>query len=168
MRCLAPGVPDLYRGSELWDLTLVDPDNRRPVDFDLRERCCPRRPLRVAAGAIKQSLIRRLLALRRAEPDLFAFADYRQIDVEPLDGAEVLAFERRHEENSLVAALALRTGAVLYGLERLTPPAEVWRKARLPADLTGYRTVGNQSKPARRPALAEIFADHPVAVFIKS
>ena len=79
LRCLAPGVPDLYRGSEFWDLTLVDPDNRRPVDFDARERALAERSEDVASGAIKQALIARLLNLRREEPELFAFADYEPI-----------------------------------------------------------------------------------------
>ncbi len=168
IRCLAPGVPDLYRGCELWDLTLVDPDNRRPVDFDLRERLLSETSSERASGGIKQSLIRALLGLRRAEPALFAFADYRKIEIEAPTGVEVLAFERRHEGKSLVAALALRMGAILYRSERLTPPAEVWGEARLPIDLTQHRAASGAAKPARHPTLGEIFADSPVAVFIKS
>jgi (1->4)-alpha-D-glucan 1-alpha-D-glucosylmutase len=51
LRLTVPGVPDLYQGTELWDLSLVDPDNRRPVDFALRQRCWRRRRRRPGATA---------------------------------------------------------------------------------------------------------------------
>ena len=78
MKALTPGVPDFYQGTELWDLSLVDPDNRRPVDFGMR-----RRELDDAApdwrqlaghwpdGRIKLALTRALLRLRHEFSDLF-------------------------------------------------------------------------------------------------
>ena len=108
LRLTLPGVPDLYQGTEFWDFSLVDPDNRRPVDYDAR----------IAAlsdqaegddddllqtwrdGRIKQSIIRRLLSLRRAEPEFFAHADYQPM---ALDGNAV-AFTRRHGGKILMVA----------------------------------------------------------------
>ena len=79
LKLTCPGVPDLYQGTELWDLSLVDPDNRRPVDYDLRRQLVLGRDLPVgdakadpeAVGAPKLDLIRTLLALRRSRPELF-------------------------------------------------------------------------------------------------
>src|SRR5579875_1381769 len=71
----APGVPDLYQGSELWDFSLVDPDNRRPVDYELREKLL-RENLQVplsqdGLGVTKLTLVRRALALRARRPAAF-------------------------------------------------------------------------------------------------
>jgi (1->4)-alpha-D-glucan 1-alpha-D-glucosylmutase len=69
LRYTLPGVPDLYQGGELSDLSLVDPDNRSPVDFAVRQRA-------IEAPTGKLKLIADLLALRRAHPTLFARGDY--------------------------------------------------------------------------------------------
>jgi (1->4)-alpha-D-glucan 1-alpha-D-glucosylmutase len=69
-----PGVPDLFQGTEFWDFSLVDPDNRRPVDYAARAAALEprRRPADWRQGETKQALIRRLLGLRRERPTLFA------------------------------------------------------------------------------------------------
>ncbi|MDP9366041.1 MAG: malto-oligosyltrehalose synthase, partial [Chloroflexota bacterium] len=89
LKLSAPGVPDLYQGTELWDLSLVDPDNRRPVDFAERARLARalarRRTTSALArelvatkadGRIKLYLAQRALACRRERPDLFADGEY--------------------------------------------------------------------------------------------
>ena len=73
LRLTAPGVPDLYQGTEFWDFSLVDPDNRRPVDFAPRASTLGDGDLDALAGTwrdgrIKQALIARVLALRAARP----------------------------------------------------------------------------------------------------
>ena len=163
LRCLAPGLPDLYQGGELWDLTLVDPDNRRPVDFDLRETLLGQGGEDRGTGAIKQALLRRLLRLRREEAELFAFADYAPIAIEGGEGEDVVAFVRRLGDKALAAAVSLRLGAQLLGGDRLTPEAQYWGDARLAFDLTGYERVCGGAD-AR---LASAFAQSPVAVWIK-
>jgi (1->4)-alpha-D-glucan 1-alpha-D-glucosylmutase len=164
LRCLAPGVPDLYRGSELWDLTLVDPDNRRPVDYELAARL-----LTDSAGerAVKPALIRRLLDLRRREPDLFAFGDYQPIPLDAPEGVEPLGFVRRHGDKAVVALVALRAGALLFGTDRLTPEAKVWGGARLDFDLEGFKPVW-APEGGRGLTLARAFAETPVAVWVRS
>ena len=104
MKHTAPGVPDLYQGGELWDLSLVDPDNRRPVDYTVRKRLL--RELKrlsgddVAAqvmaradeGLPKMWTIHQALQLRRERPECFgADADYTPIEV---DGSEVRSCDR--------------------------------------------------------------------------
>jgi malto-oligosyltrehalose synthase len=99
LRLTAPGVPDVYQGTDYWDLSLVDPDNRRPVDFAARKASLDANALDVLAatwpdGRIKQAIIARTLAVRRAAPRLFAEGSYVPIEVEgPLAG-HVLAFAR--------------------------------------------------------------------------
>src|SRR5262249_39379767 len=88
LKLTAPGIPDIYQGTELWDLSLVDPDNRRPVDFGCRRemlRAGPRSWAEMRAhwqdGQIKLHVIARILALRRELPDLFAQGSYEPLAV---------------------------------------------------------------------------------------
>ncbi|MFL0413520.1 malto-oligosyltrehalose synthase [uncultured Sphingomonas sp.] len=99
LRHTVPGVPDLYQGAELDDLSLVDPDNRRPVDFAARIDA-------LADPPPKLKLIRDLLAHRRAHPDLFLRGSYEPADV--TGDATVIAFERRVDGRALRLAVLLR------------------------------------------------------------
>jgi len=101
LRYTAPGVPDLYQGTELPDLSLVDPDNRRPVDYDTRAA-----QLGSAAPPAKMRLIADLLALRRAHPLLFAQGGYRAADVTGSD--RIFAYSRSHAGETLRVALLVR------------------------------------------------------------
>ncbi|MBW6533125.1 malto-oligosyltrehalose synthase [Sphingomonas sp. RRHST34] len=101
LRYTLPGVPDLYQGTELADLSLVDPDNRRPVDYDLRARLLER------GASPKLRLIAELLALRRAHPALFRDGDYAAAEVSGAGAAYLLAFERRGDGCTLRCAVAL-------------------------------------------------------------
>ncbi|UZK69929.1 malto-oligosyltrehalose synthase [Sphingomonas sp. S1-29] len=123
-----PGVPDLYQGTELLDLSLVDPDNRRPVDYDRL------RAMLEGNAAEKFALIRRLLALRRDDPALFAGGSYTPIRVTGSRSAHVLAFERRNGPARLICAVALRCGAALQDGAALVPPADWWGDTALAID----------------------------------
>ena len=98
----SPGVPDLYQGSELWDLSLVDPDNRRPVDYELRRRLLSEIGALPPAGAIARSdegvpklwLIARLLGRRRVTPELFESKLYTPIEASGAKARHVVAFSR--------------------------------------------------------------------------
>ena len=99
LKLTSPGVPDIYQGDELETLSLVDPDNRRPVDWELRERL-------LASGADpKQSLTRQALELRARHEVAFA-GDYQPVDL----GPDVCAFTRGGE---VLVAVPLRPGAEL-------------------------------------------------------
>ncbi len=92
-----PGVPDLYQGSELWDLSLVDPDNRRPVDFAQRRELLARidagwQPDVDESGAAKLLVVTRALRLRRDRPDLFD--GYRPLWAVGPGAGHVVAFAR--------------------------------------------------------------------------
>ncbi|MBQ1041287.1 malto-oligosyltrehalose synthase [Micromonospora sp. C32] len=92
-----PGVPDVYQGTELWENSLVDPDNRRPVDFAVRRDMLARldagwRPEVAADGAAKLLVVSRTLRLRRDRPDLFG--GYRPVPVRGPAAAHAVAFDR--------------------------------------------------------------------------
>jgi (1->4)-alpha-D-glucan 1-alpha-D-glucosylmutase len=102
LRLTLPGVPDCYQGTELTDLSLVDPDNRRPVDFAQRMRLLEDGDL-----PPKMRLIVDLLALRRAHPALFEQGDYAPTAVTGPGADHLLAFERRHGDATLRCAVRL-------------------------------------------------------------
>jgi (1->4)-alpha-D-glucan 1-alpha-D-glucosylmutase len=92
-----PGVPDLYQGSELWDLSLVDPDNRRPVDFGHRRELLARidagwRPAVETSGAAKLLVVATALRLRRDRPEVFE--GYRPLAADGPAAGHLVAFER--------------------------------------------------------------------------
>ncbi|MCB8878743.1 malto-oligosyltrehalose synthase [Acidisoma cellulosilytica] len=104
-----PGSPDLYQGTEFWDFSLVDPDNRRPVDYAARAAALESTSLpRLAAdkqGVTKLFVTQRLLALRQRSPDLFAQGSYTALDLpQPWFG-----FRRDHASGSLLVILPLGT-----------------------------------------------------------
>jgi (1->4)-alpha-D-glucan 1-alpha-D-glucosylmutase len=99
LRMLCPGVPDTYQGSELWDLSLVDPDNRRPVDYGERANA-------LAAGHPKITLLRACLQLRRRRPDAFGREGaYEPLLVAGADADRVIAFARGGKAVAVVPRL---------------------------------------------------------------
>jgi maltooligosyltrehalose synthase len=174
LKLTAPGVPDLYQGTELWDFSLVDPDNRRRVDFAHRtellqavERSVEQD--RVGAlthwlrywhdGRIKLAVTRALLELRARDAALFAAADYAACAVSGPRADELVAFVRRHGRR-----------LVLTAVQRFPLRAERngdWRGTRIhvaggavdAVDVLTARSVrGDSLDPA------ELFATLPVAV----
>lgn len=163
----APGVPDFYQGTELWDLNLVDPDNRRPVDFphrvELLEQLEPllagrdsddrpegsaERPEAVGVlldrwtdGRIKLYLTARGLRLRCQHPDVFLWGTYEPLRTEATVDAGIVAFARRSEA-SLAVAVAPRLVAGITSAVRPVPLGiEAWQTSRvfLPPDVDGRR-----------------------------
>ncbi|BAP45070.1 maltooligosyl trehalose synthase [Pseudomonas sp. StFLB209] len=100
LRLSVPGVPDLYQGAEFWDFSLVDPDNRRPVDYAARSRALTQQPgisdllLNWRDGRLKQALIARVLEVRRQHPALFARGTYQALPVSGQQADRVVAFVR--------------------------------------------------------------------------
>jgi maltooligosyltrehalose synthase len=123
LKLTVPGVPDIYQGTEFWDFSLVDPDNRRPVDFDARGRSLDEAPLRELVepwrdGRIKQALIARTLAFRREHAALFSDGTYEPLEVRGRHSHRIIAFARRFERHVAVvvvprmAARLLRAGEI--------------------------------------------------------
>ncbi|HEX6128196.1 MAG TPA: malto-oligosyltrehalose synthase [Candidatus Limnocylindria bacterium] len=138
----APGVPDLYQGSELWDLSLVDPDNRRPVDFEFRRRVVSADgppPPDDAEGRSKLWLVRQGLALRARRPaDLAGTASYRPLRAEGPAAEHVVAYQRGEGVVAVAPRLTRRLAADGGWREtRLLLPAGPWRDV-----LTGEEVAG--------------------------
>ncbi len=123
LKLTSPGVPDVYQGTELWDLALVDPDNRRPVDFAARETVlseiadAPMDEL-VSSwcdGRIKLAVLQRLLRLRRERPELFLEGDYVPVAVEGARADRVIAFERRLGRERALVVVPRRTVGLARG-----------------------------------------------------
>jgi len=113
LRLTSPGVPDLYQGTELWDFSLVDPDNRRPVDFALRAAALGDEPpsARLAQwrdARVKFGIVQRVLALRSRAPSLLRDGAYLPLTVHGEHAARVVAFARQHgDERALVVVTRL-------------------------------------------------------------
>jgi (1->4)-alpha-D-glucan 1-alpha-D-glucosylmutase len=177
----SPGVPDFYQGSELWDLNLVDPDNRRPVDFALRTRLLDDvdrvlsaegedRLKQVAAlfeswhdGRIKLLLTAAGLRLRRAQPELFLRGDYMPLTCELTVEGGVAAFARVRGDQVLVAA-APRLVAPLQAAGHAWPlGGAAWKTSRilLPPGLAQrtfrHALTGAEVKPVSTGAASWIF-----------
>jgi (1->4)-alpha-D-glucan 1-alpha-D-glucosylmutase len=112
LKLTVPGVPDIYQGAEFWEQSLVDPDNRRPVDFERRRQSladgCTETDLTVnwRTGRIKQWVLQRLLQLRAQHSELFRDGDYTPLPVEYSDRS-VVAFKRSWEGKSLLVCVRL-------------------------------------------------------------
>jgi len=109
LKLTAPGVPDIYQGTEYWDLSLVDPDNRSAVDFALRQRTLAADSAsRLAAewrdGRIKQFLIARALAARSATPRLFTEGQYLPLETTGPMAHHVIAFARLWQDSAAIVA----------------------------------------------------------------
>jgi (1->4)-alpha-D-glucan 1-alpha-D-glucosylmutase len=160
LQLAGPGLPDVYQGTELWDNSLVDPDNRRPVDFALRRSLLRRiddgwLPPVDATGAAKLLLTSRVLRLRRAQPSLFRW--YRPLHAEGPAAGHAVAFARGG--GRLVAvATRLPIGLTTSG---------GWRDTVLPlpgggAGWTDLITGSAVDGPT--PLLADVLARYPVAL----
>jgi (1->4)-alpha-D-glucan 1-alpha-D-glucosylmutase len=190
LHCTSPGVPDIYQGCELVDLSLVDPDNRRPVDYALRREALRALEMlaamsgdgRAAAldglltaphdGRLKLWVIWRALGLRRAQAELFARGDYKPVAAAGERARHVVAYARRLGRNGVVAVSG-RLFASL-GIAPGVPPVgrHVWGDTmlelpfvapgtRLLDELTGEVT----ESAARGLALATALARFPFALF---
>ena len=185
IKITAPGVPDFYQGTELWDLSLVDPDNRRPVDFSLRRRLLGDLERALATttdraslafelfkdkqdGRVKLYLIREALAFRRARPALFSSGEYRPLETRGALAEHLCAFARVAD-----GAAALTVVPRLLARRAVEAPPlgpEYWQDTALvvPAEL-GARFVNaltGERLETRGDALGlgAVFAHFPVAL----
>ena len=174
LKLTSPGVPDTYQGTELWDLSLVDPDNRRPVDYELRRRLLDRVRAASAAdvladlarpddeGAAKVWLTARALAVRRARSAAFApGAGYTPLGATGDRAANVVAYLRSAAAGDDAVAvvvprlvLGLRDG---WGDTSVELPPGRWADA-----------LGGTAVDGGPVALAGLLGDFPVAVLVKN
>ncbi len=143
LKCTVPGVPDLYQGTALWDFSLVDPDNRRPVDYAERSAMLEGGESLAAlldtwqTGGIKLRLAAALLRERRDHASFYAKADYAPLTVTGPLADKVIAFSRRHREETLVVVVPRLSGndsetaliptGAFWGGTAVDVPAGRWR-----------------------------------------
>ena len=129
LKLTVPGVPDIYQGTEFWDFSLVDPDNRRPVDFAARAAALDATPLEDLSahwrdGRIKQAVIACTLAFRKEQPALFAAGSYEPVAVRGEHADRVVAFARRlGREVMVVVVPRIASRLVAKGSIRFAPGA---------------------------------------------
>jgi (1->4)-alpha-D-glucan 1-alpha-D-glucosylmutase len=167
LKATLPGVPDFYQGTEFWDLSLVDPDNRRGVDFAARAavlasveqpdwgelvRSWP-------GGRIKLAWTRHLLKLRTELADVFTHGNYEALEVTGAHRDHVIAFARRHGRDAAIVAVG-RSLAPMSGAGRNWPDAEAYQGSVI---TTGYRVEGADKDDPSLP-LATLFRHVPVVV----
>lgn len=173
LQLTCPGVPDVYQGSEGWDTSLVDPDNRRPVDFAARrDWLADGRPWHALlddwrSGVPKARLLSALLQLRQTRPALFLHASLQPVHAQP--SSPVLLFVRRWQQQSLLVGVRLHPGTPEQSSESLRTAVDVGGHALLHALPPGrYRNVldGRTWTHSGEPiALANLFAGSPVALW---
>jgi (1->4)-alpha-D-glucan 1-alpha-D-glucosylmutase len=191
LKIASPGVPDFYQGNELWELTLVDPDNRRPVDYEIRDRhlealdgmlqsqgaasVCDEVMSTIADGRIKLWTMLRALALRKSHAKVFKQGEY--IALQASDRNEnVVAFARRSRDTgkTVIAVVPRFACSMLSGKPEM-PLQDAWGKATivlpdgLPRLYTNFFTdeqIGTGEAGSLR--LSSVFSRYPVALLVSS
>ena len=168
LKATIPGVPDFYQGTEFWDLSLVDPDNRRPVDFKERANALASAQTpdwealaeNWSTGRLKLAWTRHLLKLRTELADVFARGDYEPVQVSGPHRDHVIAFARRRGRDAVIIAVA-KSFAPFSQSGRVWPRAEAFDAA---LDVSGYSVEGFAEADATELRLSELFRHLPAAV----
>jgi (1->4)-alpha-D-glucan 1-alpha-D-glucosylmutase len=168
LKYTAPGVPDLYQGTELWDLSLVDPDNRRPVDYEVRKRLlCELKDMtggdiaaqvmmRIDEGLPKMWTIHKALELRRERPDCFgAEGEYTPLEVDGAKHDHVIAYLRGEDVVTVVPRLTLKLDGAWKDTIVVLPKGR-WRNR-----LTGGVVAGGVI------TMKMLLKDFPVALLVR-
>jgi (1->4)-alpha-D-glucan 1-alpha-D-glucosylmutase len=163
IKLVVPGVPDLYQGTELWDLSLVDPDNRRPVDYNRRmqllNRCRAMGAAEATAdwdsGLPKLWLIDRLLSLRAAQPEEFSEGSrYQPLVAQGAHLGNLFAFRRG---DNLIAAVPRLMLSI----------ANQWEETRLPLPSGTWENIFTLDTVSASVSATQLFGSFPVALLRK-
>jgi len=183
IKMTVPGIPDFYQGSELWDLNLVDPDNRRPVDFAGREELLnfidnnqkDKNKLfeyllsDMKNGAVKLYLIRKVMAARRRYPTLFNEGKYSHINSSGEFGKNVISFMRKNE-NHIAVIIAPRFITEVTEQNKLPLGKKIWENTfiRVPFETDKLENVITDAITGGGTTLqiGEILKEFPVALLI--
>ncbi|WP_085725232.1 malto-oligosyltrehalose synthase [Pseudomonas sp. R37(2017)] len=150
LRMTVPGVPDLYQGNEFWDFSLVDPDNRRPVDYASRQQAMqqpadlPDLLANWRDGRIKQALIVRTLGLRAEHAELFRRGTYQALEVVGSQAHRVLGFIREREGKRAIVIVPIRCAELLENSAEPRVHAPQWgdTRVKLPFTVPGENLKG--------------------------
>jgi (1->4)-alpha-D-glucan 1-alpha-D-glucosylmutase len=168
LKATMPGVPDFYQGTELWDFSLVDPDNRRPVDFaaraglleTLEEPDWDRLAREWPNGHLKLAWTRQLLKLRSELADVFTDGDYEPLEMTGQHRDHFIAFARRHSRDAAIVVVP-RCFAAFTDQGRSWPGSAMYDAA---LNISGYAVEGFADADATQLRLSDLLAHLPVAV----
>jgi (1->4)-alpha-D-glucan 1-alpha-D-glucosylmutase len=171
LKITTPGVPDFYQGSELWNLTLVDPDNRGLVDWSAHEGVLAGAATRTwrellrgwRDGAIKLRVTQQLLQFRRDHADLFKEGDYTPLRTTGRFADHVVAFARQLEGGTTVVAVPRLTATLG------TPPLGlVWEDTAVEVPESSWRDVltGATHRASPRLQVSDLFTELPLSVLV--
>ena len=186
LKIASPGVPDFYQGTEMWDLSLVDPDNRRPVDYAVRQRAleglreqatsqgelavCRDVLDRLGDGRAKLWTVHRALGLRNRMADTFRRGDYVPVTATNGFARHVIGFTR---EKRVLAVVPRYAYSLMDGKARL-PLSHAWGRAELIVPEMAGMALENvftgewvHVSPEGRLPLAQLFAEFPVALLAR-
>jgi (1->4)-alpha-D-glucan 1-alpha-D-glucosylmutase len=180
IRCTAPGVPDTYQGTECWDFSLVDPDNRRAVDYAARQKWLQELDASAAAGApagnlsdprVKLFALARVLRTRRTHADLFFRGEYVPLAVLGARADHVFAFARRHGDAVAVVVAPRLVGGLVTAADAAPVGTAVWSDTvvslyDLPAGRWTDVFTGAVHQADLRLPVGEVLGVFPVAVLI--
>jgi malto-oligosyltrehalose synthase len=177
LKLTVPGMPDFFQGTDFWDFSLVDPDNRRPVDYQARRQVLEAResPTRAQRswrdGRVKQALIHAVLDLRNRAPALFARGDYIPLGVTGGLQDHIIAFARTHGESAVIVVAPRLVQGLLAGDDRIALDPRHLRGSHLvmPPHLTDRRlkpllTDDHPITTARELPVATLLTDFPMSV----
>ncbi|TNC29719.1 malto-oligosyltrehalose synthase [Amycolatopsis alkalitolerans] len=168
----APGVPDVYQGTELWDLSLVDPDNRRPVDYGVRRELLEKilggeLPEIDDTGTAKLLVVHKALTLRRERPELFR--GYRPLHAEGPAAAHAVAFARAGLV-TVATRLPVRLASTGGWRDTVLPlPPGTWTDALTGSAVRGSLTAhkGMRGSLTAVPRVGELLTRYPVALLVR-
>ncbi|MFD1095795.1 malto-oligosyltrehalose synthase [Salegentibacter chungangensis] len=137
LKSTAPGLPDVYQGTELWEFNYVDPDNRRAVDYELRKKYLTEIKLNKSLslsglkgnyqnGKIKLYVLNKLLELRKADPKLFFEGDYIPVELEGRISDGFIAYFRKYKKRRVLVVLALEVTKVFDDKGFIPVPEETY------------------------------------------
>jgi (1->4)-alpha-D-glucan 1-alpha-D-glucosylmutase len=169
-----PGVPDFYQGTELWDFSLVDPDNRRPVDFSARAKAIeetaadwPTLAKHWQNGQIKLALTHALLRLRKENSVVVQNGTFIPLRVAGVHAAHVIAYKRVHKRTELVLIAARRFAPLTDGGRHW--PTKFDAVVRIASNAAFNNAFNSAQSPIRDDLqVADLFRDVPVAVLRNS
>jgi (1->4)-alpha-D-glucan 1-alpha-D-glucosylmutase len=176
LKLTSPGVPDFYQGSELWDLSLVDPDNRRPVDYSARQRMLERiksvsqesksEEIREMwrhwqDGQIKMFITMALLECRKAKAELFEKGSYQPLAVEGSAAEQICAFSRHDASSELIVIVSKDARLNAASFSETCIPLNAPTDRAMWTDLFTGRTLRPEHGALR---LQEVFSELPTAV----
>ncbi|WP_447926733.1 malto-oligosyltrehalose synthase [Vreelandella sp. EE27] len=172
LRLSVPGVADLYQGNDFWDYSLVDPDNRRPVDYAARQAALSSAPPLEQAlkswpdGHIKQLVTARLLALRGRYPALFLKGRYQPLAASGEHAERVVAFLRRYNGQTLLVVVPRLSAALLDSSDQPLPHWGDTRLEGVPGRWRSVLTMASVASQSEAIPLGELLSTLPVGVFL--